>query len=123
MTTTGERFVQECVIGFGFLNGIFFAVGVDPEGMLIQSLINLLSKLNPDSVGLLAAVFAIVSVLFLVMMIWGAYNTGGVLGLFAVLLAFFGGVILLTFAAVGMVLLIVAVILGFIAPEFRYHPL
>ncbi|HEC93245.1 MAG TPA: hypothetical protein ENI51_09680, partial [Candidatus Atribacteria bacterium] len=75
MTTTGERFAQEFVIGFGFLNGIFFAVGVDPEGMLVQSLINLLSKLNPDSAGLLAAVFAIVSLLFLVMMIWGAYNT------------------------------------------------
>jgi len=123
MDSIGERFVQEIIIGFAFLNGIFFSVRIDPEGMLIQFLLRLLSNLNPDHAGLLGAVFAILPIFVLIMIIWITYKTAGVLGLFATLLGFLAGSMLLTFAYVGIFLLIVAIMLGFMAPELCYHSL
>lgn len=120
MTSKGERFVQEFVIGFGFLNGIFFAIGIDPEGLLIQTLIDLIAELNPEMAGLYAIVFGIVSILILIVFVLASYSFGGVIGLIAVIIAFISGAILLSFAIGGAILLILAILLGLFAPESNY---
>ena len=46
-SSTGEIFVQEFVIGFGFLSGLFVNIGVDPEGLIYETLFNALAKKPP----------------------------------------------------------------------------
>ena len=56
----GEKFAQEIVVGVGFLNGIFMNTGIDPEGVILESLIQAMETINP-SAGLLRIVLIILS--------------------------------------------------------------
>jgi hypothetical protein len=104
----GEIFVQEFVIGFGFLSGVFVNVGVDPESLLIDTLLKVLAQINPDT-SWLGVLFTILGVIVLIVTILGAYVMGGGIGLVAVFLAFLGGVFITTF---GWIFLIVGVVIG-----------
>lgn len=99
---TGEVFVQEFVIGLGFLSGLWIHAGVDPTAEIVKSL----SAVVPEwswLLWLLVVVGTIVSIV-------AAYRIGRVFGLITVFLAFIGG--LLIGSSVGIFLLIMAVILG-----------
>ena len=108
-SSTGEIFVEEFVIGFGFLSGLFVNIGVDPEGLIYETLFNALAKINPD-VAWFGILFTILGIIVLIMTIFGAFEMGGVIGLIAVFLAFLGGVLITT--QIGWILLIVAVVIG-----------
>lgn len=112
--SAGEIFVQEFVIGFGFLSGVFVNVGVDPEGLLIDTLMKLLAQINPDAAWL-GILFTILGVIILIVTILGAYALGGPIGLVAVFLAFLGGVFITM--QFGWILLIVAVVIGLFIGE------
>jgi hypothetical protein len=75
MEFIGEKFVQEFVIGFGFLNGL-----------LIQTLIDAIAELDPEMAGWLAVIFGIISISIIVVMLFVAYSLGGIIGLIAILL-------------------------------------
>jgi len=102
---TGEIFVQEFVIGLGFLSGLWIYAGVDPTAEIVKSL----SAVVPEWSWLLWLLVVVGTIGSIV----AAYKVGGVFGLITVLLAFLGGILISS--SVGIFLLIIAVILGPIA--------
>jgi hypothetical protein len=100
----GEVFVQEFVIGLGFLSGLWIYAGVDPTAEIVKSL----SMVVPEWSGLLWLLVVVGTI----GSIAGAYRMGGKLGLLAVFLAFLGGILV---ASVGILLLVIGMILGPIA--------
>ena len=117
MADIGEKFVQEFVIGFGFLSGIFLAIGIDPEETIIKSIIDLLAQYDPQLAGLYAIIFSIVSVFILIATIIASFRLGGILGLIAISLGFVAGFFILSQTVLGIILLIIAFVLGQYAPE------
>jgi hypothetical protein len=103
----GEYFVQEFVIGLGLLGGL----GVNPEGMIIQAI----APLAQSSPGL-HLFLIILPFLITALSLVGAFSMGGWIGIIAVGLAFFGG--LLIQHPIGVWLIVFGFLLGFIAPSF-----
>jgi len=122
MSNKGEKFTREFVMGFGFLSGIFLAVGVDPEGEIIKVLIELLSQYNPELALTYSIIFGIISILILIVTIFASYNFGGIIGLIAIFCAFLGGLIILFNIYIGFILLLIGLFLGPIAPDHNYRP-
>jgi len=105
---TGEVFVQEFVIGLGFLSGLWIHSGVDPTAEILKSF----SLLVPEMPGF----FWLTGVMITIGSIVVAYFMGRWLGLFAVLLAFLGGIFI---GSWGIWPLIIGVILGLFAPQSK----
>ena len=100
----GEVFVQESVIGLGFLSGFWIYAGVDPTAEIVKSL----SIIVPEMSGFLWLLVVVATIISIA----GAYSMGGRLGLLAVFLAFLGGIFI---GSWGILLLVVGMILGPIA--------
>ena len=101
---SGTIFVQEFVIGLGFLSGLWIYAGIDPTAEIVKSL----SLIVPEMSGLLW--FLVIT--STIISIWGAFYMGGKLGLVAVFLAFLGGIFA---GSWGILLLMIGMILGPIA--------
>jgi len=80
-----EYFIDEFVIGLGFLSGLWIAVGFNPEAELFKALGMIINILNPNFG--FNTLFFIVPTLILIASIIGSYLMGGKLGLFAVVLS------------------------------------
>lgn len=116
-----DFFVNEFVIGFGFLGGLFARVGVDPESVLYEALLEVVNSLLPTLTPIFSLVFLLLAILSIVSSILAAYRLGGLIGLLSVGLGFVGGFIMVggssTEAIVGTVLLIITMALGKVASE------
>lgn len=108
-------FVQEFVLGFGFLSGLWIHVGVDPETEVIKAFAQIINQLAPSSG--FSLIFWLIPIVVFIVSIAGSFLIGQLLGLIAVGLAFLGGVFISSI--IGIVLLIAGIILGFIAPLTR----
>ena len=108
----GKSFVQEFVLGFGFLSGLWIHAGVDPEAEIIKALSSIVLQLAPNPMYSFA--FWIIPIIATLGSLVGSYFLGGWLGLIAVGLAFLGGIFISS--GFGVFCLIIGVILGFIAP-------
>ena len=106
-----KAFVQEFVIGFGFLSGLWINVGVNPESEIYKALIEASGQSS------LYIFLWILDIIFILGIIYGSYRIACWFGLVAVGLAFFGG-IFITFSA-GIWLLIFGLILGLFAPNLN----
>ncbi len=117
MPTAGKIFVQEFVIGLGFLSGLWLYVGFDPEAQIVGAFAGIAETLAPNSgaSSLILALPAFVTIASLV----AAYFAGGILGLIAVGLAFLGGVFLSS--QFGIWMLIAGVICGLIAASDHFE--
>ena len=105
---TGTIFVQESVIGLGFLSGLWIYAGVDPNAEILEAF----SAIVPEMSGL----FWLIGVGGTIASIAVAYWMGKWLGLFAVFLAFLGGRFI---DYLGIWPLIGGIILGFFAPQLK----
>jgi hypothetical protein len=108
----GRAFVQEFVLGLGFLSGLWIYVGVDPKAEIFKIFYNIIQSISPNP--LYSFLFWFIPALLTVIAVVGAYRTGGVLGIAAVVLAFFAGLLINTPTAI--ILLLAAIIAGFAAP-------
>lgn len=110
-----EYFVNEFVIGLGFLSGLWIAVGIDPQAEIFRAFATIIKTLNPNSgFGLL---FFIIPIIILVCLILGTYFMGGKLGLVAVVFGFAGGLLILGSPCISIILLFLGMGLGIIAVE------
>jgi hypothetical protein len=107
----GETFVQEFVIGLGLLSGM----GIDPDGMIIKTLGQIIPTLN-SSVGL-KIFFFLLPLIITVMSIIVAFVVGGWIGIIAIGLAFVGGIFIKS--SVGGWLLIFGILIGLVAPNLK----
>ena len=105
-----ERFVQEFVLVFGFLNGLWIYAGINPETEILRAF----TQLVPEVASFL---FWIVVIILTIGPLIATYSMGkGIgkcLGIVAVLLAFLGGVFIESW---GIWSLLIGVIIGWYAP-------
>lgn len=110
--SVSKSFVQEFVLGFGFLSGLWIYIGINPESVLINTLSDLINSISPNPMYSFA--FWIIPIIATVASLAWSYFLGGWLGLVAVGLAFLGGIFI--GSTFGIILLIAAIIVGFAAP-------
>ena len=106
-----NTFFKYSIILFGFLNGVWIAIGIDPEKIISGVLQPFVEQLGSQAVFL----FGILPTLLLCLSLYLIYNKGKVLGLGAVFLGFLGGILVLVSPLVAGLLLIAAWILGYLA--------
>jgi len=109
-----QVFLKESVIFFGFLNGLFLAIGVNPGATLLDVLRSVIENLVGQS-GWVALAFTLLPILLVALALRYIFKRGGWLGFLAVALAFLAGLWLLAEPQLGAGLLVAALILGFLA--------
>lgn len=111
------RFVWQFVIGLGFLSGLWTAIGLDPEDVLISAAGTAVDAVYPST--LVRYLFLILPTILLVISVIGAYRKGRILGLLSVLVAYAAGLMVFSAAALSLVLLGVAALIGYFSAAKR----
>jgi len=106
--------VKELIIGFGFLNGLWFAIGTSPETELLK-IINQYVSLMPEILQKIVIVIPIILTILTVLTVIAIYRKGGILGSLAIITAFAAGAILLKNWQVAVSLLLIAIVAGLIS--------
>lgn len=109
-----DVYVRESVIGLGFFSGLLFSIGTNPEHAIFGALETVANQLAPNP--LWEVFFVLVSILLTLLAIRKSYDGGGIVGLAAVVIGFGAGAFL---NSVGGYLLVLAILLGLIAPELK----
>jgi len=112
-----RRFIWQFVIGLGFLSGLWTAIGIDPESVLISALGPAVMTISSDPA--ISALFVILPTLILIGSVIEAYRNGKVPGLIAVLVAYVGGLVILSSAVMGLVFLGTAIMLAYYSTGYR----
>ena len=108
-------FLKEFVVLFGFLNGVWLAVGVNPGEELLEVLLSLGEGLVSGNVLAFAATFIPLALVGL--MLYLIHRKGGWVGFAAVGCAFLAGLQVTSSPRMMLVLLVVAMGLGFLATK------
>ena len=108
----GESFVNEFVLSFGFLSGLWIHIGINPESEVMKILSTLIQQISPNPT--YSFLFWLIPILSTLIALAGAYAFGDWWGVIAVALAFLGGIYINL--NLGIILLILGIILGFAAP-------
>jgi hypothetical protein len=117
MAKKSRTFIWQFVIGLGFLSGVWTAIGIDPEAAILNALGTAAGAIYPDDT--LRSLFLILPTILLLCSVWQAYRNGRVPGLVAVMIAYLAGLSILVSAASAVVLLLVAVVTGWLATNRR----
>ena len=100
------KVLQEIIVCSGFLGGLWIYAGVNPETEILRAFTDLVP-------GISSVLFWLVSIILTVAPIWSTWRIGGVYGLVALLLAFFGGIFI---ESIGIWLLVIALVIGGLCP-------
>ena len=106
------RFVQESVIGLGFLNGLWLRFGFDPQDEIFKAFVSFVSMFSQQYAVVISGMLAVISFALLAISIMSAYVRGGRAGILAVVMAIAAGFFL---GQAGAALLVFAIILGFVS--------
>lgn len=106
------------IIGLGFLSGLFIGIGVDPDGEIVKALIDILATYSPALAILLRIICITIGIISMIQSWASAYRRGGRIGIFAVGLAFLGGILIGLGYGVGIWLVIVAIIVAILIGMF-----
>ncbi len=117
MARRTRTYLWQFVIGLGFLSGIWTAIGLDPEEVIISAAGTAVTAAYPDDT--LRTLFLLLPTLLLLVSVYGAYRKGKVMGLIAVLIAYVAGLSILVSLTTTLVLLLIAVLFGFLATRPR----
>jgi len=115
MVKKSRTYIWQFVIGLGFLSGLWTAIGIDPQAVIIGVLGNLVNTGYSDPA--IRSLFLILPTILLILSILGAYSRGRLLGLFSVILAYLAGLFILISTTTALVFLGVAIIIGYLAPN------
>lgn len=117
MAKKSRTYIWQFVIGLGFLSGLWTAIGIDPQAVIVGVLGNLVDSVYSDPA--IRSLFLILPTILLFLSILGAYTRGRLLGLISVILAYLAGLFILVSAATALVFFGVAIIIGYLAPDRR----
>jgi len=117
MAKKSSLFIRQSVIGLGFLSGVFTAIGIDPQAILIGIFADAAAAIDPDP--RIRYLFVILPALLLLLSIITAYRLGRVFGLVSVIVAYFAGLALLTSFSSALILLGISIVLGYFATNRR----
>jgi len=109
--TTGSNLAKKFVIGFGYLNGLWLAIGTSPSDEVLKLLQPFVSSMSEYLKWIFVVAPSILTLITLITIVI-IYKKGGIIGGAAVLLAFFSGGIIFknTLASIG--LLVAAFLIG-----------
>jgi hypothetical protein len=113
-----NNIVKELIIGFGFLNGLWFAIGTSPETEIL-GFINKYLSIMPVVLQKMILAIPIALTILTIITIISIYQRGRILGSLAILLAFIAGAIVLKNWRATLVLLLASMILGLISFKKR----
>lgn len=117
MARRTRKYIWQFVICFGFLSGLWTAIGFDPEEVLFNVLNKTVETIYPDPN--IRTLFLVLPTLLLLVSIIGAYKNGRVHGLAAVIVAYGAGLSVLLSITSALLLLLLAIVLGFLATNRR----
>jgi predicted branched-subunit amino acid permease len=117
MAKKSHAYIWQSVICFGFLSGLWTAIGIDPEGVVLTLIGKTIGTLYPDPD--IQYLFVILPVILLLLSIYQAWKKGRVPGIAAVIVAYVAGLSVLLSWETALVLLCAAVILGWLATNRR----
>jgi len=118
MAKRSRTYIWQFVIGLGFLSGIWTAIGIDPEEVILNLLGSVTGAIYPDPT--LRQLFIILPAILLLLSIWGAYKKGRVLGLVSVVIAYMAGLSILVALWTSLILLLAAIVTGYLATCRRW---
>jgi len=117
MVKRSRAYIWQFVIGLGFISGVWTAIGIDPEAVILTVVGDIIGTVYSDP-GFRSLLIILPTVLLVVSVI-GAYRRGRVLGLISVIVAYISGLAILVSIMTSAILLIVAVITGYLATNRR----
>lgn len=110
-----SKFLREAVVLFGFLNGVWLAVGVNPGQRLLAVLQGIVERLTGNE--WIPFLFTLLPLLLLLAMLVFIARRGGVLGFVAVGLAFVAGLNVIAAPLTALALLVAAALVGWFAAK------
>jgi len=114
MTRNFSTIIKEIIIGFGFLNGLWFAIGTSPETEIL-GFINRYINLLPEIVQKILMIIPFILMALTIITIISIYHKGRILGIIAVILGFISGAIFLKSWKTSLIILLISIILGLIS--------
>jgi len=117
MVKRSRAYIWQFVIGLGFISGVWTAIGIDPEAVILNVVGDIIGTVYSDP-GFRSLLIILPTVLFVISVI-GAYRRGRVLGLVSVIVAYISGLAIIVSIMTSAILLIVAVITGYFATNRR----
>ena len=118
MTRHFNTVVKEIIVGFGFLNGLWYAVGTSPETEILGFLNRHIGAM-PETLQKLVLIAPFVLMALTVITIISVYRKGGIFGSIAVLLSFISGALVIKNWKVSLIILLIAIIIGLITFKTR----
>jgi len=115
MAKKSRTYIWQFVIGLGFLSGLWTAIGIDPQAVILDALGNVVDTVYSDPA--IRSLFLILPMILLLISVLGAYTRGKFLGLISVIVAYLAGLLFLVSTMTALVLLGIAIIIGYLAPN------
>ena len=117
MAKKSRTYIWQFVIGLGFLSGLWTAIGIDPQAVILDVLGNVVDTVYSDPA--IRSLFLILPTILLLLSVLGAYTRGRFLGLISVIVAYLAGLFILVSTVTALIFLGVAIIIGYLAPNRR----
>ena len=117
MARKSRTYIWQFVIGLGFISGLWTAIGINPQEIILNILGNVTDSVYSDPA--IHFLFLIVPTILLILSTIGAYKKGKVLGLISVIVAYFAGLFILLSTITALFLLVIAIIIGYLATNRR----
>jgi hypothetical protein len=117
MAKKSRTYIWQFVIGLGFFSGLWTAIGIDPQAVILDVFGNVVDTVYSDPA--IRSLFLILPMILLLLSVLGAYTRGRFLGLISVIVAYLAGLFILVSTATALIFLGVAIIIGYLAPNRR----
>ena len=117
MAKKSRMYIWQFVIGLGFLSGLWTAIGIDPQAVIVGILGTVVDTVYSDPA--IRSLFLILPAILLIFSVYGAYTRGRLLGLISVLVAYIAGLSILVSTVTALAFLGIAIIIGYLAPNRR----
>lgn len=105
-----DYFYKNFILGLGFLSGMLLAVGIDPEAIVFDAILDVIKAYNPDFK--FGWVFYSIQMILLGCSIIAAYRMGGNNGMVGIGCAFVSGFSILLVPIVGIFFVLIAKYFG-----------
>jgi len=113
MAKKSRTYIWQFVIGLGFLSGLWTAIGINPQEIILNVLGTVTESVYSDPA--IRFLFIVLPIILLILSIIGAYKKGKVLGLISVIVAYFAGLSFLISTITSAFFLCIAIIIGYLA--------
>jgi len=104
---------KELVISFGFINGFWFGIGINPQTIILTFIGKYINAM-PAIIQKIFTIIPIILTIITLITVLKIYRRGGILGGIAVITAFAAGALILKNWQASLILGLAAILLGLI---------